>query len=425
MVAVKVFRRALQISRAEGMGYVARRLALRASNWAEVRFRFADLEFPLREEDVTYGPVCAKRTERQLAEGVNRRIGWVCIPPSIGSGGHTTLFRMVAMAERQGHTCTIFLYDKSSEDVSRHEESIRLGWPQLKAEIKSARPEISDVDHLVAGSWETAHVAAARTDGSIPLSYFVQDFEPFFVPRGPLWALAEETYRFGFNVIALGEMVTSCLRAYAGVEPQTVVPFGCDTTTYHLVNRSAMDHTRKGVVFYAKRGPDRRGYELSVEALKRFHNRFPEEPIHVVGDAAVNLGFSVHSHGILSPSELNEIYNSVRVGMALSFTNISLVAEEMMASGVVPLVNDSPLARADLPHDGPLWADPTPRAMAEALSTHFSQPYVSATSRNLAARVRSGWDNTAESVIASVVTSEMSWGSHDTQFACSQQEGKG
>lgn len=410
MMRTKGIRRALQVRREGGMGEVLRRLAYASSRWAESRYGFSELEFPLRQEDVYYGRAPALRPVQKLSEAGQQRIGWICIPPSIGSGGHTTLFRMVSTAEKHGHPCTIFLYDKASEDVSRHVRTIRAGWPNLRAEIRSARPEISGVDHLVAGSWETAHVAASRTDGTIPLSYFVQDFEPFFVPRGPIWALAEESYRFGFNVIALGEMVATCLRNYAAVDPQTVVPFGCDTDTYSIVDRSDGAPPREGIVFYAKRGPDRRGYDLAVAALGRFHRRFPHELIHVVGDAPLGLGFPVQSHGVLSPTELNLLYNTARVGMALSFTNISLVAEEMMASGVVPLVNDSPLARADLAQEGPLWAVPTPQGMAEALCAHFSQPYRAVTSADLAATARRGWDATGERVLESITRSTKTWG---------------
>lgn len=425
MVIIGSIRRLVEILRSRGPAQAVRRMALRGSHWAESRFGFYELKFPLLDEDVRYGRVVAARAPQLTSpEAQGQRIGWVCIPPSIGSGGHTTLFRMVAMAERQGHECTIFLYDKESEDVARHEGRIRAGWPNLCAEIKSARPGISGVDYLVAGSWETAHVAAARTDGTIPLSYFVQDFEPFFVPRGPLWALAEETYRFGFNIIALGEMVAFCLHTFAGTEPQTVVPFGCDTETYHLLEEQDEAQIRQGVVFYAKRGPDRRGYELALAVLRRFHERFPNEPIHVVGDKPTGLGFSVESHGVLRPQELNELYNSVRVGLALSFTNISLVAEEMMASGVVPLVNDSAFARADLPHEGPLWADPTPAAMADSLCGHFSRAYEKSTSRDLASAVRPGWDETATGVIAAVLGSAESWGLEEPGHVSARDDGE-
>ena len=56
----------------------------------------------------------------------------------------------------------------------------------------------------------------------------------------------------------------------------------------------------------------------------------------------------------------------------MSFTNISLTAEEMLACGCVPVVNGDEDARADLSSPYVAWAASTPGGIAAALSRAFN-----------------------------------------------------
>ncbi|SDB82453.1 hypothetical protein GA0111570_1042 [Raineyella antarctica] len=392
--------------REEGTGTTARRLGHRAAQWLDSRVDAESLAFPLLTEDIRWENGRTETLTRPQRVPVapdgaaGLHLGWVCVPPALGSGGHTTLFRMVRMAERLGYRCTLFLYDTTGTSVDHHAAVIRRGWPDLRADVKSARPAISGVDAVVAGSWETAHVVVSRSPESIPKFYFIQDYEPFFYARGPLWTLAEHSYHLGLTTIALGQMVAGSLRTFAEVEPHLVVPFGCDTDTYRLRTGDEEPRAREGIVFYAKPGAARRGFSLGRDALRHFHREHPDVPIHAVGDTpSGSLGFDVISHGSLAPSDLNELYNSVQAGLALSFTNISLVAEEMLAAGVVPVVNESAMARADLPQSGPVWAIPTPQGISDSLWTTVSTPRSDADIRFLSQNARQGWDATASRVV--------------------------
>ena len=193
-------------------------------------------------------------------------------------------------------------------------------------------------------------------------AYFIQDYEPFFFPRGPEYELAADTYRFGFVNIALGHMVHDRLRAELGVDSE-LVPFSCDTSVYRLDNTGE----RNGIVLYAKPDVPRRGYRLAALALAEFHRRHPEQLIHLYGDPVPELEVPVVRHGRLTPGELNGLYNQVVAGLAMSFTNISLVAEEMLAAGCLPVVNDGPDPRADLDSRYVAWAPATPSGLADAL----------------------------------------------------------
>ncbi|MFC7621387.1 glycosyltransferase family 1 protein [Microlunatus sp. GCM10028923] len=330
--------------------------------------------------------------------GTRLTIGWVITPPALGSGGHTTMFRMVEALEAAGHRCVIFVYDRYSGDLDDHRAVIRQGWPAVQSEVRDAKHGIRGVDAGIATGWDSAHVLASRGVGPMRRLYFIQDYEPYFYPHSPEYALAEDSYRFGFRCIALGDMVATALRNEIGLEPD-VAPFGCDTDVYRLLP----DEPRTGVVCYARPGTARRGFWLGSLALTEFQRRHHDVPIHVYGDAPRTLPYQAIRHGRLTPVELNSLYNTCIAGLALSFTNISLVAEEMLAAGTVPVINDSPRARADLKNDHARWARPTPSAMAEALSMIVSAP---ADPVEVAASVRRGWAP-AQSGVVRVVEEEV------------------
>ena len=96
-------------------------------------------------------------------------------------------------------------------------------------------------------------------------------------------------------------------------------------------------------------------------AISLFHRLHPEQEIHVYGAPPRGLDVPYTYHGRLSTSELNDLYGRTIAGLAMSFTNITLVAEEMLAAGNIPVVNDMPLAHLVLPNPHVRWAEPTAR----------------------------------------------------------------
>jgi glycosyltransferase involved in cell wall biosynthesis len=330
-------------------------------------------------------------------------VGWVTSPPAAGSGGHTTLFRMVEGLEARGHRCVLYLYDRHGVDLAQRAAELRRGWPSLRAEVRDAADGIGGVDAVVASSWETAHVIVARGSEPVHRLYFVQDYEPYFYPRGSEYELAAMTYRFPFRRIALGDMVAGCIKSELG-QVCDVVPFGCDTDTYYLPRDEV---PRSGVVLYAKPDVGRRGYLLAALALERFHRAHPDQEIHVYGSQPTDLPVPVTFHGRLTPAELNELYGRVVAGLAMSFTNISLVAEEMLAAGVVPVVNDSPLARADLPNPYVGWAEPTAAGIAAELSAAVERRDVAVHAARVATSVAGRSWGPTQQLVASILEDEV------------------
>jgi hypothetical protein len=303
---------------------------------------------------------------------------------------------MVEELSARGHRCILFLYDRHGGDIEHQSRVIRDAWPSLTVEIRNARDGISGVDAVVASSWQTAHVLASRLRERASLLYFIQDFEPYFYPRGSMQALAEDSYRFGFMNIALGEMVKHELESRE--ISCAVAPFGCDTEVYSRSNRGE----RSGVVFYTKPGVDRRGFLLAQRGLDEFHRRHPEQEIHIYGTPVEGWKTPVTRHDRLTPSALNALYNQSLAGIAMSFTNISLVAEELLAAGTIPVVNDAPQSRADLDNPHVAWAAPTAGGIADALCRVVEAADPKERSRAAAASVRRGW-RPAQLIVADAV----------------------
>ncbi len=390
--------------RRAGVRGVAQRIAARAYRATDAR----SLGFQLDPADIAGRVPVALPVPVSTLVDRPLTVGWVTSPPAAGSGGHTTLFRMVEGLEARGHRCVVFLYDRHGLDVAQRTEELRSGWPGVRAEVRDARAGISGVDAVVASSWESAHVVLAHGRKPAHRLYFVQDYEPYFYPRGSEYELAAMTYRFPFRRIALGDMVAGCLRSELG-QDSDVVPFGCDTRTYELPREET---PRSGVVLYAKPDVGRRGYLLAALALERFHRAHPDQEIHVYGSQPTDLPVPVTFHGRLTPAELNDLYGRVVAGLAMSFTNISLVAEEMLAAGVVPVVNDSPLARADLPNQYVAWAEPTAAGIAAELVAAVERQDVATYAAKAAASVVGRSWAPAQELVARIVEDEVRGTAH-------------
>ncbi len=379
----------LRRMRRHGVGDLTRR----AVRHLGARVGVEQLDFPLLPEDIADSTRLRIPPDGPPLLKEQLTVAWVCTPPAPGSGGHTTLFCMVEGMERQGHRCLVYLYDRHGGDPERHARVIRRVWPGMAAEIRDVADGLRGADAYVASSWPTAHVIASRLAEPAARLYFIQDYEPYFSAKGTQYALAEDSYRFGFVNLALGELVARELDRL-GV-PSTTVPFGCDTEVYHLDDSHA---PRSGVVYYTKPGSDRRGYLLGRLALEEFHRRHPEEPIHLYGDASDDWAIPVVQHRRLTPPRLNALYNRAKAGLAISFTNITLVAEELLAAGAVPVVTEAPFAREVLPNPNVVWSLPTPGAMADALSRVVEQTPSPRRRVDMAATVTPGWGATQSAV---------------------------
>jgi glycosyltransferase involved in cell wall biosynthesis len=319
---------------------------------------------------------------------------WVTTPPAPGSGGHTTLFRIIRYLEAHGYRNRVYFYDVYRGDHNYYESIVR-SYYDFHGSVANVEDGMEDAHMVVATGWPTAYpIFNSRCTGK--RFYFVQDFEPYFYPVGSTSLLAESTYRMGFHVISIGR----CFAQKLSTEYGTTVDcfkYGCDISQYRRLESSQ----RSGVVFYARRETARRGFELGLMALEVFAARRPDVKIHIYGDKIGKLSFDFVDHGHVTPDEINDIYNHCYAGLSLSFTNVSLVALEMLAAGCIPVVNDTVHVRTDLDNPFVRYASAYPQALASELEAAVTTCDFDSLSRAAAASVHTTtWDEAGSTVDA-------------------------
>ena len=261
-------------------------------------------------------------------------IAWVCVPPGEGSGGHTTMFRMVAALEQAGHRCVIYLHDRHGWSIDQHARRSGAGGP-------SCRPRSATADGI-----EDAHAIFATVLGDrYPVLaspargarfYLVQDFEPSFYPAGSEALLPRRPTASASTASPPAAGSLDALASDYGM-PADHFDFGCDLDRYRSTSRGRA-HRR---LLLLPPATPRRAFELAVVALDLFAERHPEVEIHLFGEPGGSLPFAATDHGLLTPEQLTTLYNRCVAGLTLSATNVSLVPHEMLAAGCIPVVNDA------------------------------------------------------------------------------------
>ena len=324
-------------------------------------------------------------------------MNWVTTPPAVGSGGHTTTFRMIEGLVKRGHRCRIYLYDVYGGSVADHTPVIRNHFPSDGCEIFDVVDGMADADAVFATSWPTAY-AAFNDPSAGKRFYLVQDFEPYFFPLGSLATLAENTYRMDFYGVTAGRWLAGKLHAEYAMEADSF-DFGCDADHYRLLSGV----TRNGISFYARRGTPRRGVRARDHGARALRAARPDIEIHFYGEKVGKLPFPVVDHGVVSVDQLNEIYNRCFAGLSLSMTNVSLVPYEMLAAGCVPVVNEAEHNRIVLDNPFVQYAAPTPPELARALVEVVERPDFESMVPAMAASVSAAsWADAAAKVEAVV-----------------------
>lgn len=330
-----------------------------------------------------------------------RSIHWVVPPFERGSGGHTTIFRLVKRLERAGARNTIVVQDGHYfGDPSYFAGVIRDHFVPLDARVVTAMEDAPPAEVTVATSWLTAY----RVRDFRPTrhrAYLVQDFEPWFYPVGSDHALAEATYRMGFVGITAGTWLRDTLRDRYGMEAHAF-GFSFDRDVYQPPpSRPQQANT---VFFYARPVTARRAFELGLMVLREVVRRRPGTRVVLAGGdlSGYDIPFPHESAGVVSVAELARLYGESDVALVFSLTNASLIPLETMACGTVVVSNDGPSVEWLLPRDCALLVPPTLEAMTDAVTRVLDDPVLRAglRERGLAFARGTSWDTEADRVAA-------------------------
>jgi len=307
-------------------------------------------------------------------------VDWIVPDFSRGAGGHVAIFRAIAGLEKEGVRCRIWIVHSSrhgSPEAVRR--AVGESFVPVDAEVYFLLPEdIAQVDGdagVATDRWTAYYLRSAPVGHRF---YLVQDFEPAFYPAGAAYLLAENTYRFGFTTIVSSPWLASLMCAY---QPGLPIEFryGVDHATYHPAKSSGaqpppVDPHR--VVFYARANTERRAVEVGMVALEVLAERRRDFEVVCFGESLGDLRtpFPCRDAGILSASELAELYRSASVGLVFSATNHAIIPKEMMACGLPVMELDGASTRAVYPEDVLAWAPSDPFVIAEKLEFLLDHP---------------------------------------------------
>jgi glycosyltransferase involved in cell wall biosynthesis len=265
-------------------------------------------------------------------------VAWIVPKWGIGSGGHTTIFRLVRELERRGHSCVIYLFDATGlEGRSGAElrQEIREHFVEVEAQVFRDLSHWTGADVAIATEWRTAY-PLRDLPGCKSKVYLVQDDEPQFYATSSESLWAEESYRMGYQCVAYTPWMAERLRTRWGVEAR-YFECGTDTDVYEFAGEEGREPGL--IAVYARLETERRAVELAIAGLGQLFERRPGVRICLFGsrDDDLSTPFPCTDLGVCPPRELAALYRRASVGVVFSLTTHSLVAHEMMASGL-PLV---------------------------------------------------------------------------------------
>jgi len=263
------------------------------------------------------------------------KIGWVLSPLSPGAGGQNTITRFARYLKNAGHDITFYIYEGSqAQSISEAREILQDSF-KLDVQVKKIK-NYEESDALIATGWETVY-PTFNIKTKAHRFYFVQDFEPYFYGVGSRSILAENTYKMNFYGITAGPWLMKKVGEY-GMKSD-FFDFGADLDIYRPKTKV---QKKKKICFYARPVTERRAFEIGVMALDLFHEKHPEYEIEFIGWDVSNfkIPFKFENRGIITHSELAELYHESVTCLVLSLTNVSLLPLELIAAGCIPVMNE-------------------------------------------------------------------------------------
>lgn len=260
-------------------------------------------------------------------------INWIIPDFGIGSGGHTTIFRIIKYLENKGYKNNIYMFGPLAYDNAKIiKETINTHFFKLNADVFINTKNMNDSDATFATSWHTAY-SLKNINNTRHKFYLVQDFEPSFYPMSSEYIFAENTYKFGFNHICASKWLSDLIKEKYNSKA-SFFNLGYDENSYFTDDK--IKKNKNTIVFYGRWPTPRRGFDLGILSLSEIYKQNPLVKIKVFGWQEENklIPFPYQNLGILTPKQLGDLYRKSTLGLSISLTNLSLIPAEMIACGL-------------------------------------------------------------------------------------------
>lgn len=307
----------------------------------------------------------ASKNTREKQSGKSR-LNWVIPDFGLGSGGHLNIFRLILNLEELGYECNVIIIPPchfTSDDEAR--KCIQENFFPIKAKVYTQYDLMPAADVTFATSWPTAYYVEKFIDSGLKM-YFVQDFEPYFYSHGSEYAFAEATYMFGFIGVTAGDWLAKKLTESYGMITHSY-GFSYDSDLYYPRKRNVLQ--KRYVFFYARPVTERRGFELGILALRELCRLRSGLCVVLAGwDVAdYQIDFPHTNYGTLPLEDLPDLYSQCDLALVLSFTNISLLPLELMATGCPVISNKGENVEWLLNRDNAVLCNPDVQSLVEGM----------------------------------------------------------
>ena len=297
---------------------------------------------------------------------------WYVPAPIRGGGGYRTILQNATALSRRGCQTDFYIIPPAGKviDLAEIDENCR-GWFGMTPN----RWLVAGIDEesrsfSVATSWDTVEYLVA-SGFDVPGFYFVQDYEPWFFSLDSNFLAAENTYRYGLRVVAIGKWLAGKIdREYGGVLGYTDFGVG---PSYYSGNLGCRENSKPAsehavcAIYQPEKG--RRVAPLLAEAIRVALELDPSLTFYLYGsDTPVPISdHRVVSLGLISTDECRELYWRCKCGVSLSISNPSRIPFEMMACGlpVIDLYRENNLF--DFKDGSLLLARPDAASLATAI----------------------------------------------------------
>ncbi len=293
-------------------------------------------------------------------------------------GGIYTIFRFINHFAEQGVHNTLVIYDNPQVNAEKMKAEVVRAFPGLdSAELVIFNPKTDNVADLPATDigvctfWVSAYFLL-RFNQTMRKYYFVQDYEPLFYEGGSTYALAESTYRFGFEGIVNTPGLLRAVNQRHGMQGISFLP-AVDPKSYFPPK--SRKNERVKIFFYARPNNPRNAFNLGIQIITQLLKSYGDK-IEIVTAGAewdekhYNLDGKITNLGLLkSIKEVGELYRSCDIGFVYMLSkHPSYQPFEFMASGVATVTNNNEDNLWFL-KDGSncLIAEPSPAAMTEKI----------------------------------------------------------
>ncbi len=328
-----------------------------------LKFIVDQTEIPLNDEE------CKKHKDDEI-----KLLNWVIPEMGKGSGGHTTIFRMVSHLENMGFHSRIYLYmSPNYRNNKAVVEFVREYFPLLdhRVELFWDVSQMTFAHATFATSWETAYYVK-RYKNTLARCYFVQDFEPYFFPNGSYYHLAENTYRFGMYGITAGDWLKDKLAKEYGMWTRSF-GFSYDKSVYKPHDKTGLS---KKIFFYARPYTPRRDFEIGLLALGRVCKQMRDLTVVFAGEDISNyvIPFKHENHGIVSVEKLAGFYEECDMCLVVSGTNLSLLPLEIMGSNSVAICSRGENSSWLVNDDNAIMVNYDPVEIADKIIYYYKNP---------------------------------------------------